>query len=137
MEEYNPYKVEDVFNQTNEYRTSQGLKPLVMNDQLSKSALAHAQDINTNQYWAHDNPNGKTWNSFIKDSGYPFQYAGENIASGYNDTGSMMQAWKNSPKHNANLISPNYRDVGIAIVPGTKNGRKVYYVIQKIGRAHV
>lgn len=133
MEQKPPYEVNEILGLTNDYRTSQGLKPLTLNDQLNKSSLAHTQDLTTNNYWAHNNPNGKTWDSFIKDSGYPYKYAGENIANGFRDTGSMMQSWKNSPTHNKNLVNPNYTDIGISIVQGKRNGRNVYYVIQNFG----
>jgi hypothetical protein len=136
-----PYNAQDILRMTNEYRSSLGLKPVTLNDQLSKAALAHAQDITTNRYWAHNSPSGKTWDSYIYASGYPIykpgehvQYYGENLANGYNSATSTMAAWKASPEHNKNLISPNYSDMGAAVIPGTSPaGKPVYYVVQTFG----
>lgn len=38
-----------------------------------------------------------------------------------------------SPTHRDNLLSPNYKDIGIAVVNGTLNGQKTTLVVQEFG----
>jgi uncharacterized protein YkwD len=37
----------------------------------------------------------------------------ENIACGHRDASATFEQWKNSPPHNANLLNPLYRDLGL------------------------
>ena len=41
---------------------------------------------------------------------------GENLAAGQSDIEDALQAWLASPSHCANLMQPEYRDVGLACV---------------------
>jgi uncharacterized protein YkwD len=47
---------------------------------------------------------------------------GENIAWGGGDYGTaraIVNAWMNSPPHRANILSPEFHDIGIGFSPGT------------------
>jgi uncharacterized protein YkwD len=43
-------------------------------------------------------------------------WMGENIAAGYSTASDIFTAWKNSPDHNANMLSSNYVAMGISRV---------------------
>jgi hypothetical protein len=47
--------------------------------------------------------------------GYAYLYLGENIAYGYSTAQAVMDAWMNSPGHRANILNPNFTQIGIAI----------------------
>jgi hypothetical protein len=95
--------------------------------------LKRETDIVTQGYFSHDSPIGnKAW-PFIKESGYDYNSAGENLGMDFTDSTKLYQAWANSPTHRANLINGKYRDMGIAILPGKTNGRNTYYVVQLFG----
>src|SRR5262249_52419968 len=47
--------------------------------------------------------------------GYNFRYLGENIAYGFGTAQGVMTAWMNSPGHRANILDPNYTEIGIAV----------------------
>ena len=38
---------------------------------------------------------------------------GENIAAGQTNVPAVMEAWKNSPDHNENMLEPDYSYVGM------------------------
>ncbi len=47
------------------------------------------------------------------------RYVGENLARGFSDPQDLVQAWMESPKHRAVLLSPTPRSVGISVRMGT------------------
>lgn len=45
-----------------------------------------------------------------------YTYSGENLALGFNNNPKgVMNAWLNSPTHKANLITPKFQYIGIAV----------------------
>ena len=122
-----------VFDQTNQERANLSLEPLVYNSLLSQSAAKKAEDMFTNNYWAHTSPSGKTPWDFFKSVGYQYSVAGENLARDFYDTESLMKAWMNSPTHKANIINSKYQEIGIGVVNGTLGGVKTTLVVQHFG----
>src|SRR5579872_7449863 len=68
---------------TNQDRSQAGVGPLMLNDILSIAAENKAQDMFAKNYWAHFSPEGKSPWQFIRDAGYQYVYAGENLARGF------------------------------------------------------
>lgn len=127
------YNAQDLVALTNEARVSGGLVPLTYSAALQSAAYAKAQDMLTKDYWAHFGPNGETPWQFIKAAGYIYQYAGENLGRGYDTADSLHNAWMNSPTHKANIMKPEFRDIGIAIVDGHLQGEDTTLVVQMFG----
>lgn len=120
---------------TNEARTAFGDKPLNLNTDLDNAALAKAEDMVVNHYWAHFRPSDHKapWD-FIQESGYNYTVAGENLARGFRTPAGITNAWLNSPPHRANMLSPKYNDVGFACVWGTDDsGNPVLLTVQMFG----
>lgn len=122
-----------VFDQTNSEREKNGVKSLIYNSTLSKSAKQKAEDIFTNNYWSHNSPQGKTPWTFFESVGYRYSIAGENLAKDFYDTESLVKAWMNSPTHKENIMNSKYQEIGIAVVNGTLNGIKTTLVVQHFG----
>ena len=122
-----------VLNQTNLERQNSGLPPLKFNSTLSESASKKANDMFSQNYWAHTSPNGTTPWDFFKAVGYQYSIAGENLARDFYDTESLMKGWMNSPTHKANIINPKYQEIGIGVVNGTLGGIKTTLVVQHFG----
>ncbi len=122
--------VEEVIEKTNQERLNYGLKPLRANPQLSAAALAKAQDMLDQQYWAHTSPSGKKPWDFIKSANYNYKIAGENLARDFSRTTDMIQAWMASPTHQANILNAQYEEIGIAIVHGRLEGFDTALVVQ-------
>lgn len=125
---------DDLLTQVNKIRVENNLLPLRMNSSLALAAKSKAEDMFLKNYWAHFAPDGSTspW-IFIKESGYSYVYAGENLAKGYSDSQSVVNAWMNSPTHKANIMSSHYKDIGFAIVPGKLMGEETVLVVQLFG----
>jgi hypothetical protein len=130
---YADISVQELLNNTNQKRAENGLQALVTNDQLSIAASRKADDMFAKNYWAHNSPDGTTPWVFIKQSGYDYVYAGENLARGFTSAADVVNAWMASPGHRANLLSSNFKDVGFAVKSGTLNGEQTFLVVQEFG----
>lgn len=99
----------------NNHRAQNGLGPLQLSDTLNQAAAWKSKHMADNNYFAHDDtPIGRTWVTRIRDCGYTFNtYLGENIAAGYADATNTFNQWRNSPGHNANMLSANFVAIGI------------------------
>lgn len=123
----------NIVNLTNDERETYGLEKLTVNSDLSAAALAKANNMFAKQYWDHFGPNGETPWQFIKEAGYKYVYAGENLAKGFKTAEGVVQAWMASPTHRENLLSGNYKEIGIAAVSGELLGENVVLVVQMFG----
>lgn len=118
---------------TNKERAAAGLPTLKENKELAAAAAAKAADMFAQNYWAHNAPDGaEPWN-FVLNSGYSYLHAGENLARDFRDPQSVVKAWMKSSSHKANLISPKYQDIGVAVVDGKLNGMETTLVVQMFG----
>ncbi len=115
---------------TNKERENLNLKPLVINEELNQAALAKAQDMLTDQYWAHIAPDGKQAWDFIKESKYVYKYAGENLARDFNSNDEVVKAWMASPSHRENIVNQEFTQMGLAVVSGNLKGFNTTLVVQ-------
>lgn len=129
--------VTDLVKYTNIKRQENGLKPLTLNTELTDAAQHKAKHMFGQNYWAHVAPDGTTPWVFIKDSGYQYLYAGENLARGFNTAEDVVNAWMASPTHRENLLSPNYTDIGFAIDTGNLTGSETILVVQMFGSKYL
>ena len=126
-----------VIESTNGLRSGSGIGTLRYNEQLSRAAVAKAQNMFSEGYWAHTSPSGREPWDFIKSSGYRYRIAGENLARDFDSTSPMMDAWMNSPTHRANIMNPRYEEIGVAVVDGLLNGIETTLVVQMFGTPEV
>ena len=125
--------VEQVIELTNKEREKLGLPPLSENSDLDQAAALKAQNMFSENYWAHFAPSGKTPWDFIIGSGYKFSYAGENLAKNFTNNENVVKAWMNSPTHKENLLNTKYKDIGISVEDGVLNGQQTTLVVQMFG----
>lgn len=118
---------------TNEDRADQGLQKLAINDKLVSAAGMKAGDMAEKSYFAHVSPDGKTPWYWIDQAGYPYLYAGENLAVNFYDSEDVEEAWMDSPTHKANIMSRNFTEIGIATARGKYKGDTTTFVVQMFG----
>ena len=125
--------VDEVVRLTNQKRAEAGLGPLRYNAALAGAAYKKGEHMLGHDYWAHVAPDGtEPWKFFI-DSGYRYKYAGENLARDFSDAGSAVEAWMASPSHKENMLSPKYREIGVAVVEGDLAGVDTTIIVQFFG----
>lgn len=104
-----------LLSDTNAERLDHNEQALTLDSQLSAAAQAKAEDMVRSDYWAHESPSGRTPWSFITSSGYQYSSAGENLAYGFASAEDSVAGWMASPEHRANLLDPEYKDVGFGV----------------------
>lgn len=118
---------------TNVERQKAGLSPVKENEALDKAAALKAQNMFSENYWAHFSPSGKSPWDFILGAGYRFTFAGENLAKNFSESDAVVRAWMVSPTHRENILNSKYQDIGIAVAEGTLNGQQTIVVVQEFG----
>lgn len=104
---------QEMFEALNTYRIANGLQPLYYSQALEKAADDQAQDLWVRGFFSHTNPSGEGPGDRALSAGFCHQYVGENIAAGYATVPQVMDAWKASPGHNANMLDPDFVYVGM------------------------
>ena len=115
---------------TNEDRVQQGLSKLTPDALLAKAAQLKAEDMAAKGYFSHVSPDGKSPWYWLQQVGYPYSYAGENLAIDFNDSQEVQNAWMASPAHRANIVKPQYTRIGIGTAEGVYEGRTTTFVVQ-------
>lgn len=108
-------EVEDeVTRLTNAKRVAAGCAPVRTDERLRSAARGHSEDMAARQYFAHSSPDGQTpWDRAVA-AGYDAPSA-ENIAQGFPDPQTVVEAWMDSPGHRANILSCESRATGVGV----------------------
>jgi hypothetical protein len=106
----------------NEQRASHNLPSMKINTALVESANKKAVAMLASDCWSHYCPNGESPWQFFDEAGYGYVYAGENLAEGFDDDAAVMNAWMNSPTHRANILKPEFDEIGIGFARGNFQG---------------
>ena len=128
----------------NEIRRARGLRPLRSNARLAAAADFHSRDMARKGYFEHDSANGTAFwrriERFYPSRGFRSWTVGENLLWGSQTYGPAfaMREWMNSPPHRANILSREWREIGIGAVtvasaPGEYRGRAVTIVTADFG----
>lgn len=96
-------------------RHFQAAPPLRWNDALARAAQKHAQDMADNNYFEHKSRDGHSPFDRMKAEGYRYMSAAENIAQGNRNAQDAVNGWLTSAGHCANIMNPNFREVGMAV----------------------
>ncbi len=115
---------------TNDDRADESLPPVVHDPVLARAAQLAVNDMATNGYFAHNSPDGKTPWYWLQQVGYPYRYAGQNLAVNFSDSRDVQNGWLNSPTHRANILKREYTRIGIAVAVGTYKGKESTFVVQ-------
>lgn len=122
---------------TNNLRANLSLPVLQESSLLNQAAYNKAQDMLVQQYFAHLGPDGKRVSSWLKNVSYDYLIAGENLAIGFASADEVVEAWKNSPTHYANLVDPAFQEIGVGMVSGLYNEVDATLVAQFFAKPRV
>jgi uncharacterized protein YkwD len=91
-------------------RARHGLPALAASGQLDRSAQAWTNTMVLTGEFTHGP--GNAFAGRISATGYNWQTAGENIATGFPTPRSVVAAWMASTDHCRNILDPAFKDVG-------------------------
>lgn len=115
----------------NEERQQRGLMPLTTNATLTRLSGDYACDMIEGNFFEHTDPiTGSTVGSRALAAGYYFRKVGENLAGGFSTPEETMAQWMDSPGHRANILDPDFTEMGAAVRTG---GSYRWYWVQEFG----
>lgn len=112
----------------NTAREQAGLGALPRSARLDRAARDIACDNAARGRLSHRSGSGSDLSARLQKAGYGFRAAGENLGQGYRSPARAVQGWMNSPGHRQNLLSPQVRELGVAVALGT-NGTRFYAMV--------
>ena len=95
----------------NDYRAQQGLRPLAAADLLAGLAHEHAARMAREERLSHDG-----FRQRLDKAHAP--HCVENVGAGYRTARAELDAWRNSPVHDRNLLDARIAYMGLAIDKG-------------------
>lgn len=98
------------------YRAQHGLSPVVADAKLAEAAAVQAGAVAKAGALSHGNFAGRMATFGIRG------HAAENLSAGSPTVDGTIARWKGSTGHNANLLMPQARRVGIAKAEGPRYG---------------
>lgn len=111
--------VQGLLDAVNAERAKAGVKPLVLDERLNKSAQSKTDDEKAIGYYGHDNPTtGKHGYDLAHEAVPNCTYVSENILVNQaetNTTKASMHQWLNSPAHKEALLDSKYELTGFGI----------------------
>ena len=112
MYDKNTEYINKVVEYTNKLRAEAGVPPVVLDESLSVAACARVYE-NMNYEFGHSRPDGSKWYTILDQMGYGYNHACENIAAGQTSPEEVVESWKSSESHYANMIDPACTKIGV------------------------
>ena len=106
---------QSMLDMVNQERRERGLSELRWDGKLATVGLAHSKDMLARNYFAHEDPEGRSASYRAGKAGITYTILGENLAFAK----TLPQAHRglmNSPGHRENILRPEFRRLGIGIV---------------------
>lgn len=98
----------------NEQRLKHGLLPLKREALLDRASATHAANMSAMGFVSHCDPDtGTTPQDRMRALDDGWTSSGENIAAGWETAERVMGAWMASPGHRANILRPDFREIGV------------------------
>lgn len=104
--------IDQVFTLLNQHRLANGKSALAYDTKLEAAIEGHAHHMALHSFWGHDAPESAVSSPWVRASLCGTSANGENLGNGYGSPASVMDGWKNSPGHNANMLG-DFSRVGI------------------------
>lgn len=98
----------EVIKLVNDIRRQYGLRPLRPARDLMQAAAIRSEEIS--RVMSHTRPSGLPCQSMFHNGQYTI---GENIAGGQSTPEWVVRDWMNSPGHRANILKPDYTEIGV------------------------
>ena len=108
-----------LLNWHNDFRISRGVASLTLNEKLTAAAQWMSEDMARYQYMNHKSHDGRDPFTRMRDFGYTYTWAGENIAMSQANVAAVCDAWKASPGHRSNMLNIRFRECGFGVARDT------------------
>jgi uncharacterized protein YkwD len=106
---------QQIFDLTNILRQRHQLQVLEWDDEVSKVAQGHSQDMFETKTFSHTSEKYGELSDRLEASDVFYQLAGENIAANYIDAPAVVEGWLNSKGHRETLLNEEYTHLGVGV----------------------
>lgn len=113
-ETYRAY-INEVLRIINGYRAAEGIAPLTLSEELTVMSCVRAEEMAWSGDHGHTRPGYKSFKTLFREAGFETGLAGENLGWGYASPEAVCEAWKNSKTHYANIMNPEFTQIGIGV----------------------
>ena len=124
--------VEQVIALTNAERDAADCPALEANDNLMAAAQGHSDDMAANNFMSHTGSNGSSPWDRMREAGYEYSRAAENVAAGYRTAESVVDGWMNSSGHRRNILNCSLTEIGVGYATNSDSDYGTYWT-QKFG----
>ncbi len=107
--------VDEVFALVNAHRQANGLAPLVYDPKLEAAIQGHCVHMATHGFFDHAAPEAAVASFTSRARLCGAAAGGENIARGQRTAAEVMKSWKESPGHDANMLNPRWKRMGVGM----------------------
>lgn len=108
--------------------------PLAWNAELGSAAEAHSRAMANGNFFAHQGRDGRTPGDRAELAGYAGGQIGENIAAALDTPAKVVEGWLASPGHCANLMNPQFSELGGAYASDPQSDAGIYWTALFGGR---
>lgn len=114
----------EILELVNNIRAEAGVSPLTLDMTLCQAATVRAIEMDNTGVFSHTRPDGTDCWSVFKLYGITYRTCGENIAMGQRTPAQVVESWRNSPGHYANMVKAGFGKLGV----GMSNSNRIYWV---------
>ncbi|MBL8932159.1 MAG: CAP domain-containing protein, partial [Kineosporiaceae bacterium] len=108
---------------TNAARAANGCSVALKADgKLTNAAQGHSADMAAKNYFSHTGLDGRSPFDRMRDAGYSYSMAAENIAAGQPTPAAVVNGWMNSAGHKANILNCKLTEIGVGVAKGGSYG---------------
>lgn len=101
--------------------------PLSWSEVLGAAAQGHSRAMANGNFFAHQDRGGYTPSDRAELAGYQGRQVGENIAAALDGASRVVDGWLASPAHCANLMNPQFSELGAAYAVDPKSAAGIYW----------
>lgn len=112
-----------------QYRQSRGLPAVSTDPTLMKIAADHSRAMAQADRMAHVLPGQGSFGQKLATGGFRPATAAENVAAGQQTLERVLEAWRKSPGHNANLLLSGATKIGIAVANNPSSTYGAYWTL--------
>ncbi|ACO78047.1 hypothetical protein AvCA_18350 [Azotobacter vinelandii CA] len=101
--------------------------PLAWSSVLGGAAESHSRAMANGNFFDHKDRDGRTPSDRAELAGYTGGLIGENIAAAMDNARKVVDGWLASPGHCANLMNPQFSELGAAYAADPKSDAGIYW----------
>ncbi|MEJ1157096.1 CAP domain-containing protein [Prosthecomicrobium sp. N25] len=126
---YKPVDPERAVATINAYRAKSGVGPLAHDPKLTAAARTYARHMAEADKMSHALSPWGPLDKRLRDAGYAYATAGENLGVGYRDLEDAFEGWRRSPAHDRGMKDPDMTVMGIASEYRPDSGWKTFWCL--------